>query len=896
MKYLIESSRAHLSIRLLAVIATGVFSTTSRLAAADSGELPPAIVQRSKEATVMVDLGKQGTGSGFLVHASGLFVTNRHVIQSVPSGKTVKLVLNSGQPDQQRLDARIVQISEDEDLALLKTDAPLKVKPLVLSDGAGLVELNRVVVLGYPFGKMLATGGDASPTISINAGRVSALRKDGAALERIQLDAATNPGNSGGPVITADGRVVGVVVSGIGGANVNFAIPAAAVMKMLRQPVMSLKAADTAFSKRNVVQDFEVEVIPTVPVPADAEIAVVFEDDPKKKRSFPALRKGAGFSFKAALVQTAKPLRLRLESQIGVLMIRTNMNDCPVKVGTRNLQLSEIREMKTEGKLSKTTLVHFDEAQEQFETVDGKPSGIPALPGEMNQQMLNLDKSWSLKVGAYDPGPLDVPYQIVMSAKGKALATTRGRMTFRSPPAGLQQDGDDDDTGFGIASIMMMRMGGGGQTLDLLKLIEPSNDTRAGNWERKGAALETITEPAAWCDVPVVPTRDYQVQMEFVPNQNAEGELLIHLPVGRSHALLRLNGSAKGRAKLELVPGRAVDGAGEVPVAAFEKDKEVDLSVNVASHGEDVRVVVMMGQNRPLFWTGKIKHLAEPKEGNIPADRLTIGHLGLSMKIKSLSISAPSSSLRVLREWPARLYPEAAKVIASWDLDRAPSGKKLIGIDNGEHFATLIGSPQYLSNKGVLGSGALKLGGKSAGFELRECPHTNRGSHPERTVSMWFLADDTSNKEARQYLLDMGGKDKGFAVYLRGGTLHAGGWDSSHKTWKGTWLKADGITAGKWHHLALVIAGKDERSTALRLLLDGNEVAKGEGHGISDHEPVAFGTTLKTTRSCDTDPLDAAAKNQQFAGMLDMVQLYNSVLSVEALKHLAGARYSQSPN
>ena len=186
--------------RLAAVLLLGLASSLSA-APGDSGEIKPTVVQKCKAATVLVDLGQQGSGSGFLVHSSGIFVTNRHVIQSVPSGGAVKLVLHSGESNEQVIEARVALISEEDDIALLKTDAALKIAPLSLAAGSELRELSKIVVLGYPFGRMLATGGQKYPSISINTGRVSGLRRDGDTLERIQFDAATNPGNSGGPMI-----------------------------------------------------------------------------------------------------------------------------------------------------------------------------------------------------------------------------------------------------------------------------------------------------------------------------------------------------------------------------------------------------------------------------------------------------------------------------------------------------------------------------------------------------------------------------------------------------------------------------------------------------------------------------------------------------------------------
>src|SRR5262249_5641337 len=156
----------------------------------------------------------------------------------------VKVVLHSGEADQKSVKARIAEVFQDEDLALLKTDEPVGVDPLPLSDDAGLAELNKVVIFGYPFGKMLTGEGGTYPAISVNIGHISSLRKETDGLRRIQLDAAANPGNSGGPVLDKNGKVIGVIVSGFRGSGVNFAIPASKIIPAIQQPVLSLRSPE----------------------------------------------------------------------------------------------------------------------------------------------------------------------------------------------------------------------------------------------------------------------------------------------------------------------------------------------------------------------------------------------------------------------------------------------------------------------------------------------------------------------------------------------------------------------------------------------------------------------------------------------------------------------------
>ena len=71
------------------------------------------------------------------------------------------------------------------------------------------------------------------PSVSVNTGTITALRKKGGKLSAIQLDASVNPGNSGGPVVDKTGKPIGIVVSGMLLARLNFAIPVSRAREFL---------------------------------------------------------------------------------------------------------------------------------------------------------------------------------------------------------------------------------------------------------------------------------------------------------------------------------------------------------------------------------------------------------------------------------------------------------------------------------------------------------------------------------------------------------------------------------------------------------------------------------------------------------------------------------------
>ena len=156
-----------------------------------------------------------GTGSGFVIDATGHVLTNFHVV----NGKNeVDVVLGNGR----RVGARLIGTVPQLDVALLSIDAPrTELFPLPLGDSRSLQVGQKVMAIGNPFG--------LHNTLTV--GVVSALDRSvpGVPVELrdalIQTDAAINPGNSGGPLLDSSGAVVGINTLGGGAQSVGFAVP-----------------------------------------------------------------------------------------------------------------------------------------------------------------------------------------------------------------------------------------------------------------------------------------------------------------------------------------------------------------------------------------------------------------------------------------------------------------------------------------------------------------------------------------------------------------------------------------------------------------------------------------------------------------------------------------------
>ena len=201
-------------------------------------DVTPAVVTVTSETRSTAFFGgsvaSKVVGTGFVVRSDGVILTNEHVV-----GDAADITITL--PDGRTLDAWELASDQSRDLAVLKIDAE-DLATVTLGDSSGLAVGEQVLAIGFAL--------DLSGGPTVTSGIISSLQRTIQAQDptgatrtyqdALQTDAALNAGNSGGPLVTLDGKVIGINAAGSSQAeNIGFAVAIDAAKPLIEQAVGS---------------------------------------------------------------------------------------------------------------------------------------------------------------------------------------------------------------------------------------------------------------------------------------------------------------------------------------------------------------------------------------------------------------------------------------------------------------------------------------------------------------------------------------------------------------------------------------------------------------------------------------------------------------------------------
>lgn len=226
-------------------------------------EFKPDVVERAKKGAVFIFCAfEQGGafGSGWVAEKNGnerYIVTNAHVVgmkeREKPPPDKIDITFpdkdgNCGSPEARTLEGKLLALDRDEDLAVIRVKGPDLPEPLKISPSFDLIETQKMLVLGFPFGgnlrDLIRQGLGVEVTTSLKArqstvaGRM--FNKEDGSVKYVQIEGGAEPGNSGGACVDTNGNVSGVLVAGDPRSNMRWIIPSEYVIHLLAGRILQV--------------------------------------------------------------------------------------------------------------------------------------------------------------------------------------------------------------------------------------------------------------------------------------------------------------------------------------------------------------------------------------------------------------------------------------------------------------------------------------------------------------------------------------------------------------------------------------------------------------------------------------------------------------------------------
>lgn len=322
---------------------------------------------------------QRGTGSGFIISADGLIMTNAHVVEGADR-ILVRLT------DKREFQGKVLGTDKQTDIAVVKIDA--KDLPVLKIGDSGKLKVGQwVAAIGSPFGL----------DNTVTAGIVSALSRNLPSdqyVPFIQTDVAVNPGNSGGPLFNMDGEVVGInsqIFSTSGGfMGLSFAIPIDLAMQVKDQLVANGKV--TRGYVGVYIQELTQDLADTfgLKTPQGALVTKVEKDSPAEKAGLQAGDVITAFNGKAVTSSVSLPMlvsAMKPGEKAEMTIVRDKKEQkIAITIGSNDKAVAQAAAAENTHKLGVTVRPLTKEEIQQADTTGllvEKASGLAAQSGIM---------------------------------------------------------------------------------------------------------------------------------------------------------------------------------------------------------------------------------------------------------------------------------------------------------------------------------------------------------------------------------------------------------------------------------------------------------------------------------------------------------------------------------
>ena len=278
-------------------------------------------------------------------------------------------------------------------------------------------------------------------------------------------------------------------------------------------------------------------------------------------------------------------------------------------------------------------------------------------------------------------------------------------------------------------------------------------------------------------------------------------------------------------------------------------------------------------------------------ETNDQGDSVALSYFELSTKGKPQGVPPITKEENLV--YPSPGSSSSGSGLAA--LRRSPSMVAYFDFNEGEGFSAIDSSRFGTKHKGALKGDSTWVSGiegdgvafsKEDSVRIANSRSINLGIHQERTVSVWFKADEISNTSGKQVIYEEGGTTRGLNIYLDKDRLFVGGWNvpSNESGWSGTWLKTDNISEDTWHHVSLVLDGDSKlRPNSLKGYLDGEQFGVGAASQLWNHrDATGIGGVANASRFHD-----GKLTGGGLTGLIDEVSIFNKALDPGQIETLA---------